>query len=262
MNNIKAILLDMDGVLYRGEKAIPEAVNFMAAIAHLPHAFITNNPILPANEIADRLERLGFQRPDHHRIITSAEATALWLSQQKKDFRYFAVGAEGLHIELRKYGVEDKNLADFVVIGEGAGIDYESISTGVNLILKCGARLICTNPDHSVDAHVNGEHYVYPGGGALVAPIAIAAETKPVFIGKPHPLLYQMAIERLAVDPVCCLMIGDRPDTDIAGAFALGIKTALVRTGRFSPGAKLPENLPVPDWDVGSLDLLLERITL
>ena len=258
--NIEAILLDMDGVLYHGEKAIPEAVGFMSAIGHLPHAFITNNPILPSEAIADRLERLGFKRPDHKQIITSAEATALWLSQQKNNFRYFAVGAEGLHIALRQYGVEDTQSADFVVIGEGAGIDYNAITVGVNLILKQGARLICTNPDNSVDGQANGEHCVFPGGGALVAPFAIAAETTPVYIGKPQPLLYQIAMERLGVLPEHCLMIGDRPDTDIAGATALGMKTALVRTGRFTPGAPLPDNLAAPDWDVEKLDMLLKVI--
>jgi len=61
---IKAILLDMDGVLYHGEKVIPDAAIFMAAIEQLPHAFITNNPVLPAKPVADRLQRLGFTRPD------------------------------------------------------------------------------------------------------------------------------------------------------------------------------------------------------
>ena len=255
--DIKAILLDMDGVLYHGEKAIPEALGFMATIEHLPHAFITNNPILPAQAIADRLERLGFRRPDEQQIITSAEATALWVSQQKAGFRYFAVGAEGLHIALRQHGVEDVESADYVVIGEGAGIDYEAIATGVNLIIKQGARLVCTNPDHSVDAFVDGKHCVLPGGGALVAPFAIAAEVEPVFIGKPHALLYEIAMARLGVLPEHCLMVGDRPDTDIAGAAALGMKTALVRTGRFHPGAPLPEGLALPDWDVESLGQLL-----
>lgn len=255
--NIKAILLDMDGVLYRGESVIPEAVAFMLAIEHLPHAFITNNPTLPSVAIADRLERLGFRRPDPMQIITSAEATALWLSEQKRDFRYFAVGAEGLHMALRQYGVEDMETADFVVIGEGAGIDYDAIATGINLIQQQGARLICTNPDHSVDAHINGKHCVLPGGGALVAPFAIAAATQPVFIGKPYALLYQIAMNRLGITPERCLMIGDRPDTDIAGAAALGMKTALVRTGRFAPGLRIPDDLPVPDWDVDTLDLLL-----
>ena len=258
--HIKAILLDMDGVLYHGEKVIPGAVKFMQAIENLPHAFITNNPILPSDAIADRLQRLGFRRPDSQQIITSAEATALWLSQQKSNFRYFAVGADGLHAALRQRGVEDSQSADFVVVGEGAGIDYKAITIGVNLIQKQGARLICTNPDHSVDAHIDGEHCVLPGGGALVAPFTIAAETAPVFIGKPYGLLYQIAMERLNVIPEHCLMIGDRPDTDIAGAYALGMKTALVRTGRFSPGALLPEDMPVPDWDVDNLDNLLTLI--
>ena len=259
-NTFKAILLDMDGILYHGEKAIPEALVFMAAITHFPHAFITNNPILPAQAVADRLERLGFRRPDHTQIITSAEATALYLSQQLPNFRYYAVGAQGLHLALSEYGVADHQNADFVVIGEGVGIDYESITLGVNLIAKQGARLICTNPDHSVDAHVNGEHRTLPGGGALVAPFAIAAEVEPVCIGKPHALLYEIAMQRLVVTPDQCLMVGDRPDTDIAGAAALGMKTALVRTGRFLPGASLPENLPLPDWDVENLDQLLLQI--
>ncbi len=258
--DISAILLDMDGVLYHGETAIPGAVRFMAAIKHFPHAFITNNPILPSQAIADRLARLGFQRPDDAQIITSAEATALWLSQQKPNFRYYAVGASGLHMALRQKGVEDHHNADFVVIGEGAGIDYDAITTGINLILNQGARLICTNPDHSVDASSDGKRCLLPGGGALVAPFAIAAETEPVFIGKPHALLYQMTLDRLGVNPDQCLMIGDRPDTDIAGAAALGMKTALVRTGRFLPGRSLPENLPLPDWDVESLELLYEAI--
>jgi len=257
---VKAILLDMDGVLYHGEKAIPEAIDFMAAIAHLPHAFITNNPVFTPEAIAERLERLGFRRPDPTQIITSAEATASWLFQQKTNFRYYAVGAEGLHIALRQQGVEDKLAADFVVVGEGAGIDYDAITTGVNLILKKGARLICTNPDHSVDASYHGQHRVLPGGGALVAPFAIATETAPIFIGKPHPLLFQIAMGRLGVMPNQCLMIGDRPDTDIAGAATLGMKTALVRTGRFLPAAPLPDNLPAPDWDVENLAQLLQAI--
>ncbi len=255
--NIQAILLDMDGVLYHGEQVIPEAVTFMAAIEHIPHAFITNNPILPASAIADRLQRLGFKRPDESFIITSAEATALWLSQQKDNFRYYAVGAKGLHTALNQYGIEDHEQADYVVVGEGVGIDFDTIRIGVNLIIKQGAQLIATNPDQSVDTYIDGKHCVLPGGGALVSPFAIASGTTPIFIGKPHPLLYQIAMQRLGVTAKQCLMIGDRPDTDIAGAEALGMKTALVRTGRFSLGTLLPHNLPAPNWDVENLQQLL-----
>lgn len=259
-HTIRAILLDMDGVLYHGEQAIPGAIEFMRAIADTPHAFITNNPISPPGAVADRLARLGFNRPDPGLIVTSAEATAQWLHEQKKSFRYFAVGAAGLHQALSKFGTADNLQADFVVIGEGAGIDYKQISTGVNLILQHQAQLICTNPDHSVDGFIDGKHCVLPGGGALVAPFAITAETEPVFIGKPHSRLYQIALERLGVAAEHSLMIGDRPDTDIAGATALGMKTALVRTGRFAANAALPQDLPAPDFDTDSLLSLLPAL--
>ena len=84
-------------------------------------------------------------------------------------------------------------------------------------------RLGFNRPDQSVDAYIDGSHCVLPGGGALVAPFAIAAEVEPIFIGKPHALLYQMALDKLGVTCDQALMIGDRPDTDIAGAFALGM---------------------------------------
>ncbi|MEW8624861.1 MAG: HAD-IIA family hydrolase [Candidatus Thiodiazotropha sp.] len=257
---IKALLLDMDGVLYHGEKAIPEALEFMHRVGDMPHAFITNNPILPPASVADRLEGMGFKRPDEQRIITSAEATAIWLAKQKPNFRYFAVGAEGLHLALSERGQEDRQQADFVVIGEGPGIDFESITTGTNLILKQGARLVSTNPDHSVDAHHEGSHRVLPGGGALVAPFAVATGLQPVIIGKPQPLLYEMAAERIGASIARCLMIGDRPDTDIAGAARLGMKTALVRTGRFARGTPYPVELPSPDWDIDSLSALSQII--
>jgi HAD superfamily hydrolase (TIGR01450 family) len=260
MNAHKALLMDMDGVLYHGEQAVPEALKFMAKIKDIPHVFITNNPILSPARVADRLERLGFARPDPTQIVTSAEATALWLAQEKNNFHYYAVGAEGLHLALQEKGVEDANGADFVVIGEGAGIDYDKLTTGINLILKGGARLVVTNPDHTVDATVEGQHRVLPGGGALVAPFVVATGEAPLIIGKPEPLLYKMAAERIGMNLEQCLMIGDRPDTDIAGAARLGLQTALVRTGRFAPGTRYPVGLPKPDWDVNSLTELASII--
>ncbi|MGD8932821.1 MAG: HAD-IIA family hydrolase, partial [Chromatiales bacterium] len=224
-----AILLDMDGVLYHGDRALPGAAEFLQRIEQIPHLFITNNPILPPEAVADKLARIGLSRPAPQQIITSAQATARWLSREKPGFRYFAVGAEGLHLALREVGVEDPAQADFVVVGEGPGLDYASLTRGINLIVKQGARLVATNPDVNVDATIDGQHRLVPGGGALVAPFAVASGVQPVIIGKPHPLLFEMALEQLGCEPEHCLMIGDRPDTDIAGAGAIGMKTALVR---------------------------------
>ncbi len=257
-----AILLDMDGVLYHGDRPLPGAVEFLQRIQHRPHLFITNNPILSPAEVAEKLARMGLPKPRPEQIITSAQATARWLDKQKPGFRYFAVGADGLHQALRQVGTEDSKKADFVVVGEGPGLDFESLTTGINLIVKQGARLVATNPDINVDATIDGEHRLVPGGGALVAPFAVASGVEPVIIGKPNPLLFEMALEQLGCQPEQCLMIGDRPDTDIAGAAALGMQTALVRTGRFAPGAPWPENLPRADWDVQSLGELGQLCSL
>ncbi|MEY6433945.1 HAD-IIA family hydrolase [Thioalkalicoccus limnaeus] len=253
----RAILIDMDGVLYHGDQPLPDAGAFLEWVANRPHVFVTNNPIRRPPDIADRLARMGLRRPDPSRILTSAQATARWLARSRPGFRFFAVGAPGLHAELRETGHEDPAAADFVVVGEGPGLDYEQLTIGINLILERGARLVATNPDVTVDAVRDGRRLALPGGGALVAPFAAATGVTPTIIGKPEPLLYEMAIERLGYPVRACLMIGDRPDTDIAGAERIGMWTALVRTGRFPPGAAWPGGLPTPDWDVPNLTALM-----
>ncbi len=257
----KAILLDMDGVLYHGNKALPYAVDFIHQLATIPHVYITNNPILLPEAIAEKLERLGFPKPSKEQIITSGIATAEYLSSQKKDFSFYALGAEGLHNALLRYGTESEIDADYVVVGEGEGIDFDKLTVATNLIVAKGAQLISTNPDASVDAVCEDKktgkpiRCIVPGGGALVAPLVVATGVKPITIGKPFPLLYEMALARLGLTAEDCLMIGDRPDTDILGAQKLGMPTALVRTGRFEAGAKLPNGVR-PDFDVEHLHAL------
>nr|WP_207280651.1 HAD-IIA family hydrolase [Thiocystis violacea] len=247
----------MDGVLYHGDQPLPGALGLLRRIAGIPHAFVTNNPIRPPERVADALEAMGLPRPDPARIITSALATARWLAGIRPGFRYFAVGAAGLDEALRVVGEPDSERADFVVVGEGVGLDYEQLTIGINLILGRGARLVGTNPDPTVDAMRDGRHLVLPGGGALVAPFAAATGVTPTIIGKPEPMLYEMALERLGQAASDGIMIGDRMDTDIAGAERLGLWTALVRSGRHPPGRPLPDDIPPPDFDVTSLDELL-----
>lgn len=257
----KALLLDMDGVLYQGDRVLPYAVEFIKALHPLPFAFITNNPILLPTDIAQKLQRLGFGKIDPRQIITSGIATAKYLASLKQSFTCYAIGAEGLHQALSQYGTVGMTQVDFVVVGEGEGIDFDSLTLAINLITQEGAKLISTNPDASVDATCNGKHCLHPGGGALVAPIAIATGQQPVTIGKPSPLLYEMALTHLGVPASDCLMVGDRPDTDILGAQQLGMMTALVRTGRFQPGDTLPLHIQ-PDIDVNDLHTLQTLIPL
>lgn len=254
---IHALLLDMDGVLYHGEHTLPGALDFMQALAHLPTAFVTNNPIRSPEAVADNLAARGFARPDARHVITSGAVTARWLHAQRPGFRYFAIGAAGLHEQLAQFGHADRERADVVVVGEGPGIDFEQLAIAINLIEQDGAMLVSTNPDTSVDAVRDGRHWVLPGGGALVAPIVAATGVQLITIGKPQPWLYEAALQALGTEASRSLMIGDRPDTDIEGAARLGIRTALVRTGRFPPGAPYPAHLHAPDVDVQHLSDLL-----
>lgn len=258
MKPISAILLDMDGVLFHGNHALPGAREFLHAIRDVPHVFVTNNPIRSAREIVRHLRDLGLCEASPEQVITSAAAAALWMHEQRPGYRYYAIGEGDLHHALAVRGQADERSADYVVVGEGEGLDYASLVTGIRLIGN-GATLVSTNPDPSVDGDCDGSHCVKPGGGALVAPLEVATGTRAITIGKPQPLLYQMAMQALGgVKREDCLMIGDRPDTDIAGARALGMQTALVRSGRFSSGEALPD-AHRPDYDVVSLPEL-ERL--
>lgn len=259
-SSLRALLLDLDGLLIQGERALPGARALLERISATPHAFITNNPIRGPEQIADHLESIGLPPVDPTRIMTSALATARWLGQVRPGFRYFAVGAPGLDDALRTVGTQDPERADVVVIGEGPGLDFDQLTIGINLILSRGARLIATNPDPTVDEVRGGVHRVLPGGGALVAPFAAATGVTPTIVGKPEPLLYEMAIDRLGVSANECMMVGDRPDTDIAGGTRLGMWTALVRTGRFPPGCPWPSGMPPPDYDTDTLEDLIAAL--
>ncbi|AUB79646.1 HAD-IIA family hydrolase [Candidatus Thiodictyon syntrophicum] len=256
----QALLIDLDGVLFQGDRPLPGAARLLGRLAGRPHCFVTNNPIRTPEQIAAACVAMGLPRPDPRYILTSALATARWLSRERPGLRYFAVGAGGLEAALSAVGSRDERDANAVVVGEGVGLDFATLTTGINLILGRGARLIATNPDTTVDGMRDGQRVVLPGCGALVAPFTAATGVTPTFIGKPEPLLYEMALAQLGLPAAACLMIGDRPDTDIVGAVRLGIRTALVRTGRFPPGRDWVAGLPRPDFDAPDLDRLIEAL--
>jgi len=256
----RALLLDMDGVLYRGSSPIEGAAEFLHAIGDRPFRFITNNPIATPEQVVSKMKAMGLGDFTADTVITSAQATARYLASEKANFRFYAIGEKGLHAALSTVGVEDDQAADYVVVGEGAGLDYQTLSNAIALIQQ-GAVLISTNPDITVDGFIEGKPVVLPGGGALVAPVEKACGVKAITIGKPEPLLFQMALADLDVAASDCVMVGDRPDTDILGAQRLGLQTALVRTGRFSVDAPWPAEQAPPDWDVTDLKQLLAAWT-
>lgn len=249
-----AFLIDMDGVLYRGDRVIPGAQAFLESIHAFPHVFLTNNSSQPPEFFRTRMQGLGLPVADDAPLITSAMATARYLANTQPGFRYFAVGGQGLRLALGQVGVPADDYVDFVVVGEGPGLDYDSLIQGGNLLLD-GARLIATNPDANVD---HGD-FVLPGGGALLAPFEVMSGQRARVIGKPEAPLFEAGLAALTtmgetgLAATQTIMVGDRPDTDILGASRLGMQTLLVRTGRFGPDDTYPDSLPRPTWDVADL---------
>lgn len=246
-------LIDMDGVVYRGDRAIPEAVTFLDAIRDNPYLFLTNNSSITPRAVIDKLQGLGVVGCGIEHILTSAMATADYLQGLTPGFSFFAVGGSGLHAALEDHGTRDNVDPDYVVVGEGEGLTYDSLTTGITILLRGRAKLIGTNPDLTLDGTRDGRPVILPGGGALIAPFQAATGMEPLFVGKPNPLIYRMGLNRLNRDAGSVFMIGDRPDTDIKGAAQVGIRTILVTTGRFKRSDPYPPNTPLPDLMVDSL---------
>ncbi len=246
-------LIDMDGVVYRGDEAIPEAISFLEMIRDYPYLFLTNNSSTTPQAVLDGLVRLGIRHCGIENILTSAMATASYLQQVTPGFTYYAVGGPGLHAALAEYGTADEDAPDYVVVGEGEGLDYHAVTMGITMLLRGRSKLIGTNPDVNLDGTYNGRPAVLPGCGALIAPFQVGSGKEPLFVGKPSQVMYQQGLNALGRKPGEVFMIGDRPETDIKGAAQIGIRTILVTTGRFKRDDPYPGVTPKPDLIVNSL---------
>ena len=228
IRNKKAFIIDMDGVIYHGNKLLKGAVEFVEYLEKEGKAylFLTNSSERSPVELSQKLERLGIMvKPEH--FYTSALATASFLASQKKGGSVYVIGEPGLIQALYDAGFTMNNVnPDYVVVGEGRGYNLESLERAVHLVLG-GARLIGTNPDLSGPA----EHGIVPACGALVAPIELASEKKAYFVGKPNPLIMRHGLLRLGHCREETVIIGDRMDTDIVAGVESEIETVLVLSG-------------------------------
>ena len=224
-----AFLFDLDGVLYRGASPVPHASASLARLRGLGKgvAFVTNNSGRLPSKVAERLRAVGVDAaPDE--VETSALTTASILASRGVR-RVFVVGEDGLVGALTDAGVEvmagDPDAVDAVVVGWDRAADYAKLRTA-SVLVQRGATLIATNPDPSFPA---ADGTAWPGAGALLAAIETTTGVRGEVIGKPFPPVLRAALERAGgARP---LVVGDRLDTDIAGAVGLGWDSMLVLTG-------------------------------
>ncbi len=228
MSAKKTYLLDMDGVLVRGNEPIPGAQQFIERLiaAEAKFAVLTNNPMYAPRDLQHRLAHVGLRVPDN-RLFTSAMATAQFLHTQMPKGAAFVIGESGLTGALHDVGyILTDSKPDYVVLGETTNYDFERISQAVRLV-AAGARFIATNPDPSGPS----EKGMQPACGAMAALIESATGVKPYFIGKPNPLMMRSALRFLGAHSEEAVMVGDRMDTDVIAGVESGLETILVLTG-------------------------------
>ena len=224
-----AFLFDLDGVLYRGSEPVPGAAGVVSRLRTLGKrlAFVTNNSGRTPETVAEHLRAVG-EAAEAGEVETTALTTASLLARRRVASAY-VVGEEGIRRALAGAGVEvvdgEPDRVDVVVVGWDRHANYASLRTA-SVLVQRGARLVATNPDASYPAD---DGMRWPGAGALLAAIETTTGVRGEVVGKPEPPLLLAALERAGGGRP--LLIGDRLDTDIAGAVACGWDSLLVLTG-------------------------------
>ena len=247
--HLKSLILDMDGVLWRGDAPIGDLPAIFARLCErgLKVAFATNNGTRTPDQYVDRLAGFGV-KVEPWQVVTSALVVAELL---EKRFRpnppmppfpdreggngelgpIFAIGGEGVMTALREKGftllsVQEAEKAQAVVVGIDRQINFQKMAEAA-LLVRRNVPFYATNPDKTFPTP-RGE---IPGAGAWIAVVVTATGMEPIYAGKPAPYLIELARERLGTKKVETLVVGDRLETDIAGGQADGCPCVLVLSG-------------------------------
>ncbi|MGV7975904.1 MAG: HAD-IIA family hydrolase [Anaerolineaceae bacterium] len=256
--NLKGLILDMDGVLWHDTQAIGNLPALIRSISDLGlrYVFATNNATKTIGEYQEKLLGFGLE-VSPEQIITSAGTTALYLQNRyPQGTCIYVVGSDSLKQILQQQGfaissVEDFQSAQIVVVGMDVSMTYEKIRNAA-LLLRNGADFIATN----ADATFPTPQGLFPGAGTMVAAIATASGKDPLIIGKPSTAMYEHAYHVLKLDPREVMGVGDRLETDIAGAQRAGCLAGLVLSG-VSTLAQAQAWQPAPDIIAANLDELI-----
>lgn len=258
LGRIRHLLIDLDGVLYRGNTALPDAQDFIAFLRERKISFrlVTNNATRTPDQAVEKLAAMSIEAQPGE-IFSSAMATGIYLREHVDGTRTAqVVGETGLRQAVEQSGLQlvDEG-GDWVVVGLDREATYESLARAA-LALEAGARFVGSNPDTSFPT----ERGLAPGAGALLAALVATTGRQPTVIGKPQPLLLELAMKDCGGNLVDTAMLGDRLDTDIAAAARIGMKSVLVLTG-VSSRSDLEKTSAPPDLVVENLQQLMDRWT-
>jgi 4-nitrophenyl phosphatase len=226
---VKAAILDMDGVLWRGLEPIGDLPFIFSRIASLGWqvAFATNNTTRTVSQYVEVLREFGVA-VDPEQIVTSGVASGNYLKRKYDGgSEIFIIGEQALLDTLAAFGFNPGEYAPkAVVVGLDRQLTFGRLAVASRFI-RSGCEFIGTNPDPTLPTPDG----LIPGTGSILAALRTSTGVEPTIIGKPYPELFRIALDRLGTTPEETLVIGDQIETDIAGGIAAGCLTALVLTG-------------------------------
>jgi 4-nitrophenyl phosphatase len=257
-SHIQSLILDMDGVIWRGDAPIGDLPSIFSRIRDLGLKFVfaTNNGTRTSEQYVSRLAGMGVQ-VEPWQVVTSAQALAYALRLKfPQGTKIFMIGGEGVRRALEESGykilpVEDAPAAEAVVMGIDTEITFQKMSEATYLVRK-GIPFYATNPDKTFPTP-RGE---IPGAGAWYSVVVTATGVEPIIAGKPYPFLMDLSLEKLGTKKAETLVVGDRLETDIAGGQAVGCPTAVVLSGVSTP-EQAKEWKPAPDVVAENLSQLI-----
>ena len=226
--NNRGYLIDMDGVVYRGNKLIPGADRFIQILLEkeIPFLFVTNNSQRSRCDVVLKLTQMGIDVEIEH-IFTCAISTARFLASQKPNGSAYVIGDAGLLTALHDHGYAINEAdPDYVVVGEGRLLNFEVLEKALKLIIN-GSKLIATN----LDPNCPTDSGLRPGCGSTVSFLETASGRQAFSVGKPSPIMMRMARKELNLRTAEVTMIGDTMETDILGGLQMGYRTVLVYSG-------------------------------
>jgi len=235
IRQVRGVLFDMDGVIYVGTRLLPGVQEMFDYLERTGRQWlcVTNNASRTPLQFVEKLNGMGIKaRPEQ--ILGSAEATAGWLAEQIEHHgwpkgKVIIVGQDGLRAALKQYDFEltlEPSEATYAIAGINFDVTYEELAR-VALAIRNGARFLGTNSDPSYPS----ERGLLPGAGSILALLQTATDVTPTVIGKPNRGMFDQALRRIGLQPDQTMMVGDRYDTDIKGALAMGLLTTGILTG-------------------------------
>jgi len=226
---IKGLILDMDGVLWKGQHTIGNLQEIFSEINSLglKYIFTTNNSTSTPEQYQQRLKSYGVIVSSSQIINSTLASLEILKSFMPNGGPIYFIGEDSALETLTKAGYKHTNENPKVVlVGLDRFVNYEKLRKAT-IFIREGVKFIGTNPDKTLPVP-EGE---IPGAGAILALLEASTNVKPIIAGKPEPLMVKMALSRLALHQDEVLVIGDRYDTDIIGGHAAGCMTAMVLSG-------------------------------